>query len=1275
MPYNQSASTSSVTFGTYNDIAGNQVNNMFQGSVSMQTNIFNQDSNIHGTLIRELRDRLGPSNLSGNNRPQCLEDTRLQTLQSIDEWVNARWYPNVLLLIGAAGMGKSTIATTVAGKYQRSKQLGCHIFFLRGSSDPGNVIESIAYSLSVYSQTIAKSLVKQMEGSGDLGPSNLKTKFDILIRDSLSSVAADVSSPILIVLDALDECGTSETRQSLINVLQHGLPSLPQNFRFLLTSRPEHDILSFSLSSPGIHTIKIDHNSEENRCDVHTYIKHELEKLRSSNAFVIPQDWSWDEGIQSLVDTADGLFIWASTAIKFISGKKLGRFRHLKNLVENGRTLGLNELYATILENAFEWDDEEKDTFVRVFSLILFGRSPLSDEAINGILGIDTASEVLSYLHSVVVYEPGNPITIRHASFYDYLVSCKEMPWYIDSEVQKAYIASKCLERMEDLLRYNICKIPSSFVFNKNVPGIDNLVSRYIHPFLKYICCNWARHLQDVPYSQELCSQLRSFVYNQLLFWFEVLSLTSTFNDHVGPALLLAIDWVGNNDPELSSFLRDAYRQASTYSEPISQSVLQIYTSLLPLTKEESLMSIHYSKYANDAFRVEYIGRKRRNDCIKTIPVERGHSKTKILLLSPDGTRILSNSKQGVCVWDATSGELIAGPLEGSDELDVLSATYSTDGRYIIGVSTNGIIRKWDVLTSCLVWEKVTVRGQINSGWMASAVFSPDTKSVVFGDTQGSIGVWDVDTGERDDQLLGGHSSSIRCLSFSSDGKYLASGSKDTTIIIWDTDKREARTGPLRGHTERVTAVDFSKDGSTVISGSEDKSIYIWDVNSGKELRKIICKEGVYSVSYSPDGLFILAGGWRWIHMWNVVDAMAAPKVFQVDEFVWRASFSPEGNRFVSGSSVSPRDTIQIWDASWSLEETKAIFEEQQEEISSITLSPSGKFIASGFKRPNKGSIYLWNALTGELVKKLELSRGVISVSFSPINEHLIAFVSWLSGTVQVWDVTNNVVATIRNHESPVTSIALSPSNEKHVAFGSVDATICIWNIERRELEVRPSTGHSGFICAIVYSPDGTRLVSSSVDNTVRIWKSETGQLLSTLNGHSGCVNSVAYSSDGSCIVSGSDDKTIIVWDAESGQIICGPINAGDYVRSVCFSRDGKQILSGSTDDTVRVWDSLTGQPLLPPFIGYMSCVNSICFFPNERRFATGSEDGTIRIWTLDTVPTDTTWRIKNDNWVVSESGKLMMWIPTDLRRYLCHYRNISIINRPFYLKLHFNPE
>ena len=102
-------------------------------------------------------------------------------------------------------------------------------------------------------------------------------------------------------------------------------------------------------------------------------------------------------------------------------------------------------------------------------------------------------------------------------------------------------------------------------------------------------------------------------------------------------------------------------------------------------------MSIHYSKYANDSFRVEYIGRKRRNDCIKTIQVIYGFMPINFLLFSPDGTRIISNFERGVCVWDATSGELITRLLAGNDEYSVLSAGYLPDGRYIIGVVQTGL--------------------------------------------------------------------------------------------------------------------------------------------------------------------------------------------------------------------------------------------------------------------------------------------------------------------------------------------------------------------------------------------------------------------------------------------------------------------------------------------------------------------------------------------------------------------------------------------------------
>ena len=487
-----------------------------------------------------------PAYFDGDNRPECLENTRKDTLNSIYQWVDASGYPNVLLLIGAAGTGKSTIATTVAGEYQKREQLGCHMFFVRGRSHPMNALQTIAYSLAMYNQSIAESLVEKLRKSGDIGPSNLKTKFDILLRIPLSAVAIKVHHPVLIVLDALDECGTPELRRSLLDVLRDRLSSLPANFRILITSRPEEDIVPF-ISDPSSLTVTIDQHSHESKVNVYAYIKFQFNQMRSSRKLTVPNDYEWDDNIRTLAESADGLFIWASTAVRFVREERLFQFRCFRNLVSNANSLKLDELYMTVLSHVSKWNEEDKTTLKNVFSLILFAKRPLSDTEIDEILDMDkgTTSDLLSYFRSLVRYEGGQPITIYHASFYDYLISCEGEPWHVDPSVQREYIASKCFERMGDFLKYNICNIPSSSVLNADVPDIDNRVTRYIPPFLKYICCNWIHHLQDVSYSQHLCFQLQSFVYNQLLFWFEVLSLTNTFNHHVGPALLFAIGWVG----------------------------------------------------------------------------------------------------------------------------------------------------------------------------------------------------------------------------------------------------------------------------------------------------------------------------------------------------------------------------------------------------------------------------------------------------------------------------------------------------------------------------------------------------------------------------------------------------------------------------------------------------------------------------------------------------------------------------------------------------------
>ena len=111
--------------------------------------------------------------------------------------------------------------------------------------------------------------------------------------------------------------------------------------------------------------------------------------------------------------------------------------------------------------------------------------------------------------------------------------------------------------------------------------------------------------------------------------------------------------------------------------------------------------------------------------------------------------------------------------------------------------------------------------------------------------------------------------------------------------------------------------------------------------------------------------------------------------------------------------------------------------------------------------------------------------------------------------------------------------------------------------------------GHSDNVYSVAYSPDGTKIISGSGDNTVKIWNANTGQCLQTLEGHSDWVVSVAYSPDRTKIISGSDDRTIKIWDAITGQCLQTLEGHSSNVISVAYSPDGTKIVSGSYDKTI----------------------------------------------------------------------------------------------------------
>ncbi|PAV17745.1 WD40 domain containing protein [Pyrrhoderma noxium] len=404
-------------------------------------------------LLRKLYYVLDPIHLSGHDRPHCLKNTRVSIRKEIDDWAQSTTSPNVFLLVGGAGTGKSTISTTIAEEYRRNDSLGCYLFFLRSKSDPMAVIRTVAYNLAVYNQNIAECIEDALRNKGELISATLDTQFDTFLSIPLHQSQIK-SKPILVVLDALDECGFQDTRRTLLQVLEDKLSTLPANFRFLITSRPEEDIIGSLSDLSEIRTARLD--NYDGTDDVHLYIGTKLDKMREKGMIDVEDLLEFDDMKRKLGETAGGLFIWASTAIKMIEG---ARGKHTSKLRElsGGSPLYLGALYSEALRDALVWDDETKRLFSDVLGLIMFWGEQMTDLKIGGILGKkEGISEMLSCLRPFVIYDREKTIKLHHISFYDYLIndSTKNEAWYIDEAESRRRIAERRPAWMDRILRF-----------------------------------------------------------------------------------------------------------------------------------------------------------------------------------------------------------------------------------------------------------------------------------------------------------------------------------------------------------------------------------------------------------------------------------------------------------------------------------------------------------------------------------------------------------------------------------------------------------------------------------------------------------------------------------------------------------------------------------------------------------------------------------------------------------------------------------------------------
>ncbi|KAJ0392751.1 hypothetical protein P43SY_009650 [Pythium insidiosum] len=217
----------------------------------------------------------------------------------------------------------------------------------------------------------------------------------------------------------------------------------------------------------------------------------------------------------------------------------------------------------------------------------------------------------------------------------------------------------------------------------------------------------------------------------------------------------------------------------------------------------------------------------------------------------------------------------------------------------------------------------------------------------------------------------------------------------------------------------------------------------------------------------------------------------------------------------------------------------------------------------------------------------------------------------------------------LRAHILPLTNCAFNKSGDKFIT-GSYDRTCKVWDTQTGD-ELLTLEGHKNVVYAIAFNnPYGDKIITGSFDKTCKLWSAETGQLYHTYRGHSTEIVCLSFNPQGTVIATGSMDNTAKLWDVETGQELHTLFGHTAEIVSLNFDTQGERIITGSFDHTVKVWDVRSGR-CIHTLAGHHGEISSTQFNYTGELCISGSIDRTCKIWDVASGQNIQTLRGHND--------------------------------------------